>query len=201
MSHQYKKKRVRRSHNDALPLFLLGTGLLILGLTAYLILPRPAESASKPAGTSAIPAKVEYPAPELELVDLEGKPVSLRELQGQIVLVNNWATWCPPCRAEMPALEAFYQDHRHKNFTLVAVDAGEPAKEVIQFVESFGLTFSVWQDPNGKALQAFRNPALPNSFVIDAGGIVRLAWTGAISLEVLEKHVAPMLEEQEWEQK
>jgi len=145
--------------------------------------------------TSAVPVAVNFAAPELRLTDLQGRPVSLSDYRGRVVLVNNWATWCPPCKAEMPTLQEYFEEHRHQNFTIVAIEAGEPAAEVAAFVQQYGLTFPVWLDPAQEATSAFRNPGLPSSYVIDADGMVRLAWTGAISREMLEKFVTPLLEE------
>jgi cytochrome c biogenesis protein CcmG, thiol:disulfide interchange protein DsbE len=139
--------------------------------------------------------EVSYPAPELSLTDLEGKPVSLQDLQGTVVLVNNWATWCPPCKAEMPTLQAYFEEHRKKGFTIVAIDAGDPVAEIVEFVQEYGLTFPVWPDASMKSIAAFRNPGLPSSYVIDRGGTVRLAWAGAVSREMLEKYVTPLLKE------
>lgn len=177
----------------ALALALVGAGFLILGIMGFLLLPRP-DSAISDTG-SAIPVEVDFPAPELNLNDLNGNAVALTDHLGQVVLVNNWATWCPPCKAEMPTLQAYYEMHRDQGFTIIAIDAGDPLNEVADFVKSYGLTFLVWPDPTQKATVAFRNPGLPSSYVIDRDGIARLAWTGAISRETLEKYVTPMLEE------
>jgi peroxiredoxin len=196
MQKRRRKAGGGRSPSIILAMVMLGSGLILLGVVAFLILPR---GAAAPAGSTAsqstVPVRTEFPAPELKLQDIQGIPVSLEDLRGQFVLVNNWATWCPPCRKEMPDLEAYYRRHRDKDFTLVAIDAGDPAHEVISFVEEYGLTFSVWLDPKQEALRAFRNSGLPNSYVIDREGVVRLAWSGAISLDMLEKHVTPLLEE------
>jgi cytochrome c biogenesis protein CcmG/thiol:disulfide interchange protein DsbE len=174
-------------------LFLVGAGLLVLGMAAFFMLPRPDAAASDER--SAIPLSVEYPAPELELTDLEGKAVSLADYLGQVVLVNNWATWCPPCKAEMPTLQAYYEDHAGKGFTIIAIDAGDPVSDVAKFVKDYGLSFPVWPDLTQKATVAFRNPGLPSSYLIDRQGAVRLAWTGAISRGMLDKYVTPLLEE------
>ncbi len=95
----------------------------------------------------------------------------------------------------MPALEAFYRDNRGKDFTLIAIDAGDPTTEVERFVQSMGLTFPIWMDRNSKALAGFNTTALPSSFVIDREGTIRLAWTGAISRETLDQYVTPLLTE------
>jgi len=176
-----------------LAMFLVGAGLLILGVAAFFMLPEPDAIASDEL--SALPLRVEYPAPQLELTDLEGNPVSLADYRGQVILVNNWATWCPPCKAEMPTLQSYYDDHSATGFTIIAIDAGDPVADVVAFVEDYGLTFPVWPDQAQKATVAFRNPGLPSSYVIDRDGVVRLAWTGAISRKTLDKFVTPLLEE------
>lgn len=178
-------------------LFFLGMGLLIVGIVVGLLLiPKLAGGLSdeKDSG-SAVPVKVNFPAPELALKDVTGKTFALNDFQGQVVLVNNWATWCPPCKQEMPAFEEFYTRHKDQGFVLIAVEAGEPADEVAQFVEDYGLTFPVWLDPQNKSIRLFKNYNLPNSYVIDRVGTVRYAWTGSISLDHLEKYIAPLLED------
>jgi thiol-disulfide isomerase/thioredoxin len=131
----------------------------------------------------------------LVLQDLQGELVSLDDYQGKIVLVNNWATWCPPCRAEMPTLQAYYNEHRHQDFILVAIDSGDPPRQVAEFAKQFNLTFPIWVDQEMKAIQGFRNQALPSSYLIDKRGTVILAWSGAINQDNLEKYVTPFIED------
>jgi cytochrome c biogenesis protein CcmG, thiol:disulfide interchange protein DsbE len=189
-------KSRRSGTGGVLGLALLGAGLLMLGVTAGLILLRPASKGGASAPVlSGAPALVEFAAPEIELTDLHGNAVSLSQMRGQVLLVNNWATWCPPCREEMPVLEAFYQKNRDKNFTLIAIDAGDTREDVASFVETYGLSFPVWLDPQQSAIRAFRNPALPSSYVIDRDGTVRMFWTGAVTMQALESYLAPLLEE------
>lgn len=145
---------------------------------------------------SAVPAKVDFPAPELTLSDTAGRPASLVDFRGQVVLVNLWATWCPPCKEEMPALETYYRRYADEGFVIVAVNDGDPAPDVIQFVEDYGLTFPVWLDPTYTATeQAFKTLNLPSSFVIDRQGDVVLSWVGGVSLKTLETHVTPIIKE------
>ena len=193
-----KYQRAKRSKNN-MPLILTGVGLLLIGVVsaAVILNTQKANSASDPASEeySVTPVEVSYPAPELTLDDLEGNPVSLSDHLGSVVLVNNWATWCPPCKAEMPTLQTYYTWHEVQGFTLLAIEAGDPLPDVAAFVESYQLTFPILLDPNNQALRAFQNDGLPNSYVIDRQGIVRLAWTGPISLEMLERYVTPIVEE------
>jgi cytochrome c biogenesis protein CcmG, thiol:disulfide interchange protein DsbE len=95
----------------------------------------------------------------------------------------------------MPALQAFYDAHKDDGFVLIAIDAGDPFNDVEDFVHTYGLSFPVWLDPENQTLKAFKNYGLPNSYVIDKDGVVQLAWTGAISDTMLEKYVAPLLQE------
>lgn len=172
---------------------LLGLGVLLIGFAILYSLPRSSEKSSSPAEYSTIPLKVNYPAPEINLTDLFSKNVSLKNHQDGIVLVNNWATWCPPCKAEMPTLEKYYTEHANQGFVIIAIESGESIDEVSRFVETYGLSFPVWIDRDGVALEAFNNWSLPSSYVIDRDGMIRLAWTGEISLELLEKYVTPLL--------
>jgi cytochrome c biogenesis protein CcmG, thiol:disulfide interchange protein DsbE len=174
---------------------MVGVGLLIFGLSALFVLSKPAASTSSKGEFSVKPVAVEYPAPELELFDLDGKLVSLEKLRGSVILVNNWATWCPPCKAEMPVFEQYYRENKQKGFTIVAVEAGQPKAEVASFAKNYQLSFPIWLDPHSKALDAFRNSRLPNSYLIDRNGIIRLAWTGGITHNILDQYVTPFLEE------
>ena len=147
------------------------------------------------ADTGVVPFAVEYAAPELSLQNINGTTESLVDYREDVVLVNNWATWCPPCKAEMPTLSAYYNEHNADGFTIIAIEAGDPLEPVSQFAQSYNLKFPVWLDPDGASLRAFGNGSLPNSYVIDRTGTVRYAWTGEISKAMLEKYVTPLIAE------
>lgn len=174
----------------------MGGALIVVGVLAlgYMLWSQAGASGVPGGYESAIPVAVDYPAPKLSLVDLDGQPVSLVDYAGQVVLVNNWATWCPPCRAEMPILERYYQEHRAQGFVVIGIESGSSAETVLDEVERSQMTFPIWLDPKVKAVAAFNNRSLPNSYVIDGDGRVRLAWTGPISRAMLEQYVTPLLE-------
>jgi len=190
--HKYHKKRKQQNNISA----MIGAGLVVVGIALLLLLTQKQPTAQASSSEfSVTPMEVDFAAPELALQNLEGQTQSIADFAGNVVLVNNWATWCPPCKAEMPSLKKFHDTHAQDGFTVIAVEAGDGLDEVQAFVKSFGLTFPVWLDPNGAALNAFRNANLPNSYVIDRTGTVRLAWTGQISLTMLEKYVTPLIAE------
>ena len=176
-----------------LPLIFLGLGIFLIALSAYFIL----RDSSSQTDFSTIPIKVNFAAPDLALTDTQGVSRSLADYRGQVVLVNLWATWCPPCKQEMPALESFYNKHKEQGFVVVAINYGDPTKDVLQFVKDYKLTFPIWLDPTYIATEeAFKSLNLPTSFVIDRNGIVQLQWVGGISRKMLDKHVVPLITEQ-----
>jgi peroxiredoxin len=180
-----------------IPLLIIGAGLVLVGAALFFLLSRPQRGSTTLQQVSTIPAEVNFPAPELSLNDLGGTPVSLTQLRGQVVLVNLWATWCPPCKKEMPALQTFYEDHKEQGFAVVAINDGDPTADVAQFVRDYNLTFPVWLDPTYIATEkAFQTLNLPSSFVIDRQGTVRLRWVGEATPKMLEEYVTPIIAEQ-----
>lgn len=177
--------------NQFVPLVLIGSGLIILGL----LLARALTSTTPTLNYSVVPSEVNFPAPELVLTDINGNLVNIADYQQKIVMINNWATWCPPCKAEMPTLEKYYKAHSDQGFMLLGIEAGDPNKDVASFVDELGITFPILTDPNTTSLTAFRNDSLPSSYVIDRNGNVILAWTGPINRDMLEKYVTPLLEQ------
>ena len=189
METQSTQRKLNKS--QFIPLVLIGSGLIILGLLLIKVL----LPGTPTDGFSVVPSAVNFPAPELILNDLTGNKVNLSDYRQQIVMINNWATWCPPCKAEMPTLNKYYEAHSGQGFMLFGINAGDPSKDVTSFVNEFGLSFPILLDPNTKSLDSFRNDSLPSSYVIDHNGNVILAWTGPISRDMLEKYITPLLEQ------
>lgn len=174
------------------PYFLLALGLALIAASAFIIL----RNSPPPADLEVVPLQTAFPSPELTLTDLQGVTHSLADYRGQVVLVNLWATWCPPCKAEMPTLQAYHDKYATKGFTVIAINDGDPTADVVQFVRDYRLTFPVWLDPTYIATEkAFKTMNLPTSFVIDRSGTVRLFWVGEISAKMLEKYVTPIIKE------
>lgn len=176
-----------------LALIVTGLGLMVIAVAGIVFVIGDNKLDINSLEVGPVPQKVNYAAPSLRLYDLSGKPVSIEGRLGKVILINNWATWCPPCRAEMPDLEKYYQAHKADGFDIIALNAGDEPGLVEEFVLRYALTFPVWLDPDGLAIHAFRNNALPSSYVIDRSGTVRLVWIGEVSVDALETYVTPLL--------
>jgi peroxiredoxin len=112
-------------------------------------------------------------APEFSLADLKGNAVRLANLKGKVVFVNVWATWCEPCRQEMPAMQSLYTALAGPDFEMLAVSSDQSKREVIeQFVQTNRLTFPVLLDPDLQVADRYRVTGYPETFVIDRNGMV-----------------------------
>ena len=113
------------------------------------------------------------PAPDFTFPGLDGKKVSLSDYKGKVVLVNIWATWCPPCVEEMPSMEKLYRKFKGKNFEILAVSIDEPGlKAVAPFMKKFRLTFPALIDTKGAIKTVYGITGVPESFIIDQKGIL-----------------------------
>ncbi len=109
------------------------------------------------------------PAPDFTLKTLDGKEVSLSDLRGKVVLINFWATWCPPCRSEMPLFERVYREYKDKGFEILAVSTDSSLEPVKKFVKDYKLSFKIaYDDKNVAGLYGIQG--LPTSFLIDRDG-------------------------------
>ncbi len=130
---------------------------------------------------------------DFTLNDFSGKAVHLSDYRGKTVLVNLWASWCPPCRAEMPDLISFYQAHQSQGFVLLAVNSEDTANSAQQFAQQEQMPFPVLYDPSGTVSRLMGSNGLPSTYVIDRNGNVRFEWTGQISPAILAQQVVPLL--------
>jgi thiol-disulfide isomerase/thioredoxin len=148
------------------------------------------------AASHVIAATEGKPAPVIEAKLLDGSPFSLSAQAGKVVIVNLWATWCAPCRAEMPALDAYYRRHRDEGLVLLAISMDAPKDEakVREVMSEFAFSAALIRDANIKGYG--RVWRLPLTFVIDRSGILRKDdWYGDPGLDgaLLEATVTPLL--------
>ena len=111
---------------------------------------------------------------------LSGENASLSSYKGKVVILNFWATWCPPCRAEMPSMETLYQRFKNQGLEILAVDLGESARTVRQFIQDHNYTFPVMLDSNSRIGSLYGIQSIPTSFIIDREGKIIGRVVGAI---------------------
>lgn len=129
-------------------------------------------------------------APDFTLFTLEGEQVSLSDFRGQPVLINFWATWCGPCRLEMPAIQARYERYTQDGLVVLAVNFDEPAGDVERFRDEFGLTFPLLLDPGAMVQKLYRNRSYPSSFFVDAQGVIQVQHIGVMTEGQIDDNLA-----------
>lgn len=143
----------------------------MLGMIAGVLL----AGAVHAAGFEARPAT---PAPELAAQDLAGATRTLADYRGQVVLLNFWASWCPPCLREMPSMERLRVKMSGRPLVVVAIDSAETRAEVDAFLAKMQVGFPVLLDPDGSNTRRWKVFALPTTFLLDASGRIRYVLTG-----------------------
>ena len=150
---------------------------------AFLLLAGGCASDGKTPGSTNGRVEVGLPAPAYATVSLDGDSVSLAQQKGKVVLLNIWATWCHPCRDEIPELRAIHGRYRDRGLELVGVSVDtDGTDEVIRtFMKDFQMTFPIWRDPDERISTQFLAVGVPATFLIDKEGILRWRKTGPIA--------------------
>lgn len=129
-------------------------------------------------------------APEFDLKMLDGKNVKLSELKGKKVILNFWATWCPPCKEEMPEMQKYHEE-QHKDVVILAVNI-DPQLDVQGFVDDMGITFPIPLDKEDKVNSAYQVISIPTTYFIDTEGIIREKHIGAVTYDLMDNYVSNM---------
>ncbi len=140
------------------------------------------------AGLSVLKSK--QPSLDFTLSDLNGNPVSLKSLRGKVVFLNFWATWCPPCRSEMPSMEILYRSYKDKGLEFLTVDVGEDREDVAAFIKEFKLSFPVVLDSSGRVSARYGVRGIPATFIIDRDGDIVAYATGSRDWSISEMFAA-----------
>ncbi|SFA89012.1 MULTISPECIES: peroxiredoxin [unclassified Bacillus (in: firmicutes)] len=126
-------------------------------------------------------------APDFEVKTLTGETVKLSDYKGKKVMLNFWATWCPPCKAEMPDMQKHYEQG-HKDYEILAINI-DPQLDVQGFVDEMGLTFPILLDEDDSINTKYKVISIPTTYFIDKKGIIREKFTGAMPLEAMEEYL------------
>ncbi|MBX7235778.1 MAG: TlpA family protein disulfide reductase [Caldilineales bacterium] len=196
-------------HSRRQAILLLAAGLILGGAAIFLVLRDRAAAPAPP--TARIDAEGIYPVASLFGIDAartssaqpdaghlapdftihlpDGSTARLSDYRGRPLILNFWATWCPPCRQEMPDLVRVYEAHKAEGLVVIALNESEGHEQVSGFVEEFGMTMPVVIDPQGDVMQAFKTQSLPSSFFIDRDGVVRVRWVGFLPANALDQNL------------
>jgi peroxiredoxin len=136
-------------------------------------------------------------APAISLLDLDGQTIQLADYLGRPVMINFWASWCLPCRSEMPAFQKIYKEYETQGFVILAVNSQESRATALDFSKSHALTFPILLDQDGIVSKHYRAAALPATYFINSQGIVeKVVYGGPISEAMLHVQVEKLLEEE-----
>ncbi len=174
----------------------VGAGRLwfVAGFVATLLVVSLLLSCGTPASSAVRNgSRIGEPAPDFSLPRLNGETGRLKDWRGQVVLVNFWGTYCPPCKEEMPDLQRLYETHEPAGFTVLAVDVEEPAGVVRKFRDQHGLTFPMLLSDDASVNPTFGIRALPTSWLVDRAGVLRSIWVGPVPIAEAERQIAELL--------
>ena len=142
---------------------------------------------TKPIGIK--PSVIKTKAIGFKLKDLSGKELSLNDLKGKKVFLNFWATWCPPCKAEMPEIEKLYQETKNTDLVIVAVEIGEPLSTVKSFIDNNKYNFKVLIDPDQTVAVQYNIASIPTSYFIDADGNIISKSIGGMNIDEMKASI------------
>jgi thiol-disulfide isomerase/thioredoxin len=171
-------------------------GVVILGLVWYFDSPSGTGSSQSftPTGVASGPApKIGSPAPDFTLKGLDGQSYTLSDFRGQPVWINFWASWCPPCRAENPDIQALYEANRDEGLVVLGIAVGEEDGAVRGYMERTGLTYLAGLDRSTDIAATYRIVGIPTHFFIDRDGVLREWRIGSMSRNTMEKKVAEIM--------
>lgn len=180
------------------PLWTIAIGLILILGGLWFIWTRMIAGGVSVTGSEVIssePAPIPgHPAPDFELKNLDGELVRLSDFKGKPVIVNFWATWCPPCRAEFPDFQKVSVEQADK-LVIIGINhtTGDSPQFVPDFVAEFGITFPIVLDETGETVKAYKVVGLPTTVFIDSNGIVKEVFAGPINKAYIESKLTDLL--------
>ncbi len=194
-----KKKKVQSSRNRERAIakrrqqqmqtaFWIAGGVLVVVAIILLIV----SSGGSGCGVTHT-ARMNQPMDDFKLKDIDGNTVQLSDYRGKTVLVNFWATWCPPCKLEMPTLKDYYEKHKDDGFVILAIDARESLSQVREYAYGMKLTFPVLLDEQACAINGFGISSFPTSIIVGPDGVIKKIHIGMFEPDMMEEEVTPLL--------
>lgn len=182
------ENRVTKKPNYRILIFIPIAAIALYAFTS-LLNKTPSTIDIAPSQTSQGPT-----APNFTVRDMDGRMVSLSDFKGKVILLNIWATWCPPCVAEAPSIDRLHKMFEDEDFALLAVSIDEGGKKVVEnFMKNKNLSFPVLLDPEGRVARLYRTTGVPESFIIRKDGVIdneihgAIDWTAPNVIEYFQK--------------
>jgi peroxiredoxin len=163
---------------------------VVAAVCVAVLLPLFSAGPQKAAGPAGL---VGTRAPVIVLNDDAGASVSLARYRARVVLMNLWATWCPPCREELPDLQRLYAADERRGLVVIGVDQGESASRARAFAQSLGVRFPIWIDSDQSYGRAYDALGFPTTVIIDRSGTIVRGYDGALTFDEMRAAVTPLL--------
>ena len=168
-------------------IFAVLIGVAIITVNTYNSTNSKANSSTKSIGIN--PSVIKPKTIDFKLKDLDGKELSLSDLKGKKVFLNFWATWCPPCKAEMPEIEKLYEETKDSDLVIVAVEIGESLDTVKSFIDSNKYSFKVLLDSDQSVASKYNISSIPISYFIDVDGNIVSKNVGAMDIDQMKTYI------------
>ncbi|OGO30466.1 MAG: hypothetical protein A2Z16_02620 [Chloroflexi bacterium RBG_16_54_18] len=170
--------------------FLAGTvaGFLLLDIIGVLDVRSLLSRSASGTQSGAASFEIGSPAPDFVLDDLSGNPVKLSDLKGRLVVLNFWATWCIPCRTEMPEFQNIYRQ-KEPDLVVLGINLEQSPGEIQDFITQLDITYPILLDEEGQVSRLYKVVQLPNTFFIDHDGIIRMRHIGFLSGEQFNEYL------------
>ncbi len=182
-----KEQLALRRKQEKIRNVLMAFGAIMVVLAIFWLIFR-----SSPVQT-VVPPQIGVTLRDFTLEDVNGETVRLSDYKGKHVLINTWATWCPPCKAEMPLLNQYYQAHAAEGFVILAINAGDTQAEAAAFASQNDLRFHVLLDPGTQLLNQMAIHSFPTSILIGRDGVVKAIHIGLFTQESIEAEITPYI--------
>jgi peroxiredoxin len=170
--------------------FLAGTlaGLVLLDIIGVLDIRSLIPGSAGGSQTGAASFEIGSPAPDFVLEDLSGNPVKLSDLKGRLVVLNFWATWCTPCRTEMPEFQEIYQQYEPE-LVVLGINLEQSPGEIQDFISPLSISYPILLDKDGLVSRLYKVIQLPNTYFIDHEGIIRIRHIGFLSSDQFHEYL------------
>jgi len=180
-----QQQRAERRKAQIQSIIIVGGIIVVVGVVLALSFSAPNVSVGR--------AVIGKPISDFTLTDINGVTHKISDYKGRPVLINAWATWCPPCRAEMPDLHAFYLKHQAEGLEMLAINSGESQPVVASFIQQMGFTFPALVDQSKAVLNGLGIDGLPTSILVGRDGTVKYIHVGGLTPEMINTQLAALI--------